>query len=139
MPKELENKLEREAHRRHYSKERTNRYVYGTLNRLGMLKHNHAGNLAPDHLLRGYNMKFDYAPTFEHVHGVHIGIVVAVIVVIAYFFGWRLPTIQNFGGPVRYNGDGASLYISTRSVEGWEAVQYHSLGANAGVLEGLPG
>ena len=35
MPKALENKLKREAKKKHLSKARTNAYVYGTLRKLG--------------------------------------------------------------------------------------------------------
>ena len=35
MPEELERKLKREAHKRGYSKERTDAYVYGTLRKTG--------------------------------------------------------------------------------------------------------
>ena len=35
MPKELEQKLKREARKKHFGKERTNAYVYGTLRKTG--------------------------------------------------------------------------------------------------------
>ncbi|HSE46802.1 MAG TPA: hypothetical protein VLA89_15895 [Gemmatimonadales bacterium] len=35
MPKELEEKLKREAKKKGYSKERTDAYVYGTLRKTG--------------------------------------------------------------------------------------------------------
>lgn len=80
--------------------------------------------------------KFEYEPTFPNVHGIHIGIVVALFVVAWYAFVGSLPMGNMFAGPRAQNGDGASQYISTRSVEGWEAVQYHALGAYAGALTG---
>lgn len=82
---------------------------------------------------------FDYEPTFPNVHGIHIGVMTALIVVVLYYLLGGLPGGNLFGGPRVENGNGASAYISTRSVEGWEAVQYHSMGAYAGALEGEPG
>ena len=35
MPIAFERKLKAEAHRRHFGKKRTNRYVYGTLYKMG--------------------------------------------------------------------------------------------------------
>lgn len=80
--------------------------------------------------------KFDYEPTFPNVHGIHIGITVALVVIAYYFFFGGLPGSNLFAGPRVENGNGASAYVSTRSVEGWEAVQYHALGAYAGALTG---
>jgi hypothetical protein len=43
MPKEVENKLKKEAKRKHLSKKRTGAYVYGTMAKLGLMpkKHTH--------------------------------------------------------------------------------------------------
>jgi hypothetical protein len=38
MPKELEKKLKREAEKKHMNKERENKYVFGTMSKLGLLK-----------------------------------------------------------------------------------------------------
>lgn len=38
VPKKLERKLFREAKERGYGKDRTRRFVYGTMNKLGLLK-----------------------------------------------------------------------------------------------------
>lgn len=37
MPKKLERKLAATARKRHYGKKRRSRYIYGTLNKLGLL------------------------------------------------------------------------------------------------------
>lgn len=37
MPKKLERKLAQQAKRKGFGKKRTSRYVYGTLNKLGLL------------------------------------------------------------------------------------------------------
>lgn len=38
MPKKLERKLAAEARTKGFGKKRTNRYVYGTMNKLGLLR-----------------------------------------------------------------------------------------------------
>lgn len=80
-------------------------------------------------------MKIDYDPTFKNVHGVHIGVVVALLF-LGYIAFFRGGVASPFGGPRELNGTGANAYISTRSIEGWEAIQYHSLGASSGILTG---
>lgn len=80
-------------------------------------------------------MKFDYKPTIEHVRGIHIGVVVAIILVVwLYMRGGLHGAIAAVPG---VNGDGASTYVDARSVSGWKDLQYNSLGADAGALEGL--
>lgn len=137
MPKQLERKLEAEATRKGYTGKKKDRYVYGSL--YNIEHHNRAGWLGPDKLVRNKTVKipkFDYDPTFKNVHGVHIGVVVAFLVVAYFLVAHKLPMGNAFAGGATPNGNGASQYISTRSVEGWEAVQYHSQGAYAGALVG---
>jgi len=38
MPKEIEKRLAKQARKKGYGKKRTDRYVYGTMQKLGMLK-----------------------------------------------------------------------------------------------------
>ena len=44
MPKKLEAKLKKEAARRGYTGKRADRYVYGTMNRLGVMFGNKKGS-----------------------------------------------------------------------------------------------
>lgn len=44
MPKQLENKLMREAHKKHMGKKSTNAYVYGTLRKTGWKPNSSAKN-----------------------------------------------------------------------------------------------
>lgn len=137
MPLKAERSLQAGAKEHGFKKgtHRYNAYVYGTMNKLGILEHNHAGNLGPDKLLKNAPKKLDYDPTFANVHGVHIAVVVALIFLFVYHV-----RKQNFSaGPHAnpgVNGDGASGYVNTQSYGGWVATQYNSLGAYAGALNG---
>ena len=132
MPVKLERHLQAEARQKGYKRgsERYNAYVYGTMNKLGMLSHNHAGNLGPDKLLH----KADYSPTFTNVKGVHIAIVVVIIFLVIWWMKGGSMGPMYTGSYA--NGDGASRYLNTASYKGWVAYQYNSLGAQAGALNG---
>lgn len=132
MPKKLELRLQREAREKGYKKgtEHYDRYVYGTMNKLGLMSHNHAGNLGPDRLLKG---KGDYEPTFKNVKGIHIGIVTVIIFLVIWYVVMGKGTTWHYSGK---NGDGATAYLNTANYAGWKAYQYNSLGAYAGALNG---
>lgn len=130
MPEQLERKLKSEAHDKGFKtgSKRYNAYVYGTLNKLGVLNSNHAGALAPEGIL----MKLTYNSTHPNVRGVHIGIVVALLFVI----GWFMTKGKLNPQPGAQNGDGASQYLNTADYTGWVQYQYNDLGAQAGALTG---
>lgn len=144
MPLKLEHKLQAGAESHGFKKgtKRYNAYVYGTMNKMGMLTSNHAGSLAPDKMIGKIDL--DYRPTFANVHGIYIGITVAIILLIVwhvnifhpYFLAPSTSGTNAYSGPREHNGTGASGYIAAKSGEGWVQVQYNSLGANAGVLYG---
>lgn len=140
MPLAAERSLQAGARQHGFKKgtRRYNAYVYGTMNKLGILSSNHAGALGPDKLLKGTNL--DYEPTFKNVHGIHIAVVVAIIFVLAYHFRGQIFQLGLGGGGKKQapgpNGDGASAYIDQQSYAGWIATQYNSLGAMAGALNG---
>jgi len=141
MPLAAERSLKAGAREHGFKKgtHRYNAYVYGTMNKLGILEHNHAGNLGPDKLLKGAPKKLDYDPTIANVHGIHIGVVVVLIFLLVYHFRGQLFQVGLGGGAHAnpgMNGDGASGYINTQSYGGWIATQYNSLGATAGALNG---
>jgi hypothetical protein len=85
-------------------------------------------------------MKFNYEPTFPNVRGIHIGITIAVLFVIAWFLckagilhiNPMMPRRQISG----VNGDGAAGYLNVATYEGWIDYQYNPLGAKAGALNG---
>lgn len=132
MPLKLEHSLQGEARQKGYRKgtKRYDRYVYGTMNKLGLMSHNHAGNLGPDRLLRG---KGDYEPTFKNVRGIHIGVVTVIILLVVWYLVMGKGTTWSYKG---VNGDGASVYLNTASYSGWKAYQYNALGATSGALNG---
>lgn len=86
MPKALEMKLRKEARSKGYGKERTNRYVYGTMNKMGKLDpidSNHAGG--PEKVFSENPL-----PGFKNPPNVtvpHIIIVTATIFIIAVMLG----------------------------------------------------
>lgn len=131
MPLLAEQNLKKQAKQHGFKKgsRRYNAYVYGTMNKLGILNSNHAGALGPDRLVGKIDL--DYRPTFDKVPGIHIAVTVAIILLLWYFIsGKQLPFV---GG---INGSGASTYNNVQSVRGWMTYQFNSLGANAGVLNG---
>lgn len=139
MPLKLERSLQAEARHHGFKKgsKRYNAYVYGTMNKLGILSSNHAGALGPDKLLEGKSL--DYEPTFKNVHGIHIAVIVAIIFVLVYHFRGQVFQIGLGGGRKQApgsNGDGASAYLDQQTYAGWIATQYNSLGAMAGALNG---
>ena len=99
------------------------------MNKLGLMSHNHAGNLGPDRLLKG---RGEYEPTFKNVKGIHIGIVTVIVFLVIWHLMGRTTT-WNYRGK---NGDGATTYLNTASYSGWKAYQYNALGATAGALNG---
>lgn len=132
MPVKLEHKLEREAEAKGYRGKRKDRYVYGTLNNLGLL-HNHAGHLGPEHLLKEIDM--DYKPTIDRVHGIHIGVFTALVVVAIFYFFGKLHMGGLTGNDLSRSAQ-ESPYFDLNSYAGWSDVQYNSLGASAGAGHG---
>lgn len=132
MPLAAERSLKTEARKHGFKKgtRRYNAYVYGTMNKLGILTSNHAGSLAPDRMIGKVDL--DYRPTFANVHGVHIAVIVALLLLIVWHVNFSHPSFINPGK----NGDGATGYINTQSYAGWKDVQYNALGATAGALYG---
>lgn len=132
MPKKLEAKLEREASEKGYTGRRKDRYVYGTLNKMGLLNSNHAGNLGPDKLLKG-----GYEPMTPHVNAVEIGVVVALVLLVWFLFFKQPITIIN-STPIPHldNTFLPSEPYTPIDYSAWEDVQYNSLGANAGDGQG---
>lgn len=117
MPAKLEHNLERGAREHGFKKgsKRYNAYVYGYMNEHGFLRHNHAGNLGPDKILKDRpKLKLDYEPSIKGVHGIHIGIMVAVIFLLY---------LAIFGNPFKSG-------VSTDLLSWWD-IQYNSLGAHA--------
>lgn len=138
MPKALENKLEHEASRHGYKKgsERYNAYVYGTMN---IIEHNKAGG--PEKVFEGKNPfhKMGGASTQTHpkVHGVHIGITMAIIIVAAYFIFKGPLLTSSTPSPAQVNPwVPTSPYPGYASYKGWVNTQYGALGAYAGALNG---
>lgn len=131
MPKEVEDKLKHEAAQKGFKRgsDRYNAYVYGTMQRLGLLKHNHAGNLGPDKLFKGKTMH-------ERVTPVEIGIVVALILL------WYTVCFKNaYVTPSTPIPNLSNTFLPVEpytpiDYSAWEDVQYNSLGANAGAGNG---
>jgi hypothetical protein len=72
-------------------------------------------------------MKFNYEPTFPNVRGVHIGIIVAILLVVIWHTrGMYNPVVGDV------NGDGSTTFVDVSSTQGWIAMQYNSLGSQAG-------
>jgi hypothetical protein len=143
MPKQLEEKLGREAEKHGYKKgtEHYNAYVYGTLK---MIEHNKAGG--PEKVFEGKNKNpfkgglkgGDKMRVHPKVGGVPIGIVIAILLVLWYFF-------QKNGGMVMVSSASpaqvnpfvpTSPYPGWANYTGWKNTQYNQLGAYAGALTG---
>lgn len=76
-------------------------------------------------------MKFDYEPTIPNVRGIHIGVVVAILFLLWWFF-CRGYVGFNPMMTTGVNGDGAATYLNVADTTGWIEYQYNSLGAFAG-------
>lgn len=134
MPKALEHKLEIEARHKGFKKgsDRYNRYVYGTMN---IIEHNKAGG--PEKVFSSNPIKMRTGEsTHPRVHGVHIGVTIAILVLLWYFF-FRERGFISTPSPAQVNPwVPTSPYPGFASYSGWISAQYNSLGANAGALDG---
>jgi hypothetical protein len=139
MPKELEEKLGREAEHHGYKKgsKHYNAYVYGTLNAIA---HNKAGGPEKVFSHDPFKMKKlgGYDSTHPKVKGIHIGITVAIILVVAYYIvhgtGLHMSSVPS---PAQVNPFVPSTpYPGWADYTGWQNTQYNQLGAYAGALHG---
>lgn len=98
MPLEVEKRLKAEARKKGYGKERTNRYVYGTMNKLGFLDKNHAGGpekVFSDNPLPGIKNPSGVTPP-------HIIIVVGALFVLFYVIGTKFNVSASLPGVSSY-------------------------------------